>query len=101
MKKIQKGIRINEETWREFEKIVEAGYMVPNAFAAVLISTFSDLKQGYALNALASIPKEYFKAKAGRPAQHDRLPAMRNTGSSIAVKATRVEIQQQPEGTEQ
>jgi len=67
MKKITKGIRIDDEVWGDFEKVAESQHMEPLAFAVVLIKTFSDLKQGNALRALTSIPQEYFKAKGGRP----------------------------------
>jgi len=66
MPKITKGLRIDDQVWSDFEKVVESQCMEPNAFAVVLIKTFADLRQGEALRALGSIPRECFKAKPGR-----------------------------------
>lgn len=50
----------------EFEKVAKAEHMEPARFAALIISKFSDVKQGHGLSALAGIPKENFKLRPGR-----------------------------------
>lgn len=83
MKKITKGIRIDQDVWGEFEKVVGYQHMEPQAFAVVLIKTFSDLKQGYALQALSSIPRECFKSKGGRPPS--QLETSKPSGEGVRV----------------
>lgn len=77
-KKIQFNFRLEEEKLREFEKIAEASHMEPQRFAALIVSTFSDLKQGNGLAALTGIPKEYFKLRPGRHASTPSVPDLRS-----------------------
>lgn len=60
------SLYLEEETLRDFEKLAEACHLDKNSFGALLISRFADLKLEHGLDALTSIPKEYFKARAGR-----------------------------------
>lgn len=50
----------------EFEKVAKSEHMEPARFAALIISKFSDVKQGHGLSALAGIPKDNFKLRPGR-----------------------------------
>lgn len=62
------NLSIDREVYAEFEKIALADHMEPQRLAALIISKFSDLKQGNALSAIAAIPKDLFKLRPGRTA---------------------------------
>ncbi|HWA88116.1 MAG TPA: hypothetical protein VG710_17940 [Opitutus sp.] len=61
------NIRVDEEVITNLEGVAEAQHMDASKFAAVVISKFSDLKPEHGLDALASIPKEFFRRGPGRP----------------------------------
>lgn len=48
-------------------KVAQTYGMEPTAYAAMVLSRFSELKPEFALDALTAIPKEFFKARPGRP----------------------------------
>lgn len=75
------NLSVDRAVYQEFEKIAEAEHMEPSRFAALLISKFSDLKQGHALHALASIPKEHFKLRPGRVSSTASGPDLRLVGA--------------------
>jgi hypothetical protein len=72
------NLSIDREVFAEFEKIAAADHLEPQRLAALLISKFSDLKQGNALTALAAIPKDLYKLRPGRiastPSASDSRP---------------------------
>jgi|GEM_PF-4460832 len=75
MKKASFTFRIEEEKIDAFEKVAAASHLEPQALAALMVATFSDLKQGAALSALTSIPHDLFKGRAGRPPSGPVRPA--------------------------
>jgi hypothetical protein len=68
MKKHQLNISLNPTAFADFEKVAESEHMTPNDLARLLIHKWSDIKQGFGLSALTSIPKDHFKLRPGRPA---------------------------------
>lgn len=70
------------EVMREFEKVAQAEHMEPTRFAALIISKFSDLKQGHGISALASIPKDNFKLRPGRTPSTASTPDLRLVGAA-------------------
>ena len=68
MKKHQLNISLNPTAFADFEKVAESEHLTPNDLARLLIHKWSDIKQGFGLAALTSIPKEHFKLRPGRPA---------------------------------
>lgn len=77
-KKALLHVSLDPDILTEFRKVANADHMEPNQFAALLISKFSDLKQGNALTAIAAIPKDLFKLRPGRitatPSASDARP---------------------------
>jgi hypothetical protein len=67
MSKIPFTIRLDEHVREAFEKLAATNHMDATTFAALWLSKLSELKAEHALDALTSIPKEYFKARPGRP----------------------------------
>jgi hypothetical protein len=63
----QLNISIDPDVFTNFEKVAEAEHLSANDLAKLLLSKFGDLRQGSALDALAAIPKDLFKARPGRP----------------------------------
>lgn len=61
------GIRLEASQLEAFGKVAAGYHMEPTTYASTIISRFADLKPEFALDALASIPKEFFKGKPGRP----------------------------------
>jgi len=57
----QVNFRIDRSKWTQFETVATGAHLVPNKYAAVCLSVFSDLKPEHALDALSSIPKAYFR----------------------------------------
>jgi len=60
-------IRMNEEAVESLGKVAKTFDMEPNAYAAMVMARFADLKPEFALDALTAIPKDFFKARPGRP----------------------------------
>lgn len=58
---------LDPEVIANFEKVAEHAHTRATFFAAQLIGRFSELKPEHALDALGSIPKEYFRRGPGRP----------------------------------
>jgi len=55
------------EVYDRFAEIAQSDHMTPTGYAALVLSKLSDLKPGHALDAIASIPKDFFRARRGRP----------------------------------
>ena len=66
-------IRMEEQAVAELTKVAKTYDMEPNAYAAMIVARFADLKPEFALDALTAIPKEFFKPRAGRPAARPAL----------------------------
>ena len=66
------NVRVDEEVIARLGEVTSVDHMQASAFGAVLVSKFADLKPGYALRALASIPQEYFKRSPGRPPAREK-----------------------------
>jgi hypothetical protein len=60
-------IRIDEEILNDIEKVANAAGMERNDYAALWLRKVSQLKLDYGLDALTSIPKDFFKSHGGRP----------------------------------
>jgi len=82
-KKKQLNISIDGAVFAEFEKIAAADHMEPQRLAALILSKFSDLKQGNALTAIASIPKDLFKLRPGRTAATPSASDTRHVGATL------------------
>lgn len=82
-RKKQMNIYLDVSIIEEFEKVANAEHMEASRFAALLVSKFSDLKQGNAIAALASIPKELFKLRPGRTATPSSASDTRQVGASL------------------
>ena len=68
-------IQMDIEKLRALEKVADDVYaMEKTTYAATILSRFADLKPEFALDALASIPKEFFKSRPGRPTTRTALP---------------------------
>lgn len=76
-------VTLDPQIAEEFEKIAKAEHMEPQRFAALLISKFSDLKQGNGLTAIASVPKELFKLRPGRTAATPSGSDTRHVGATL------------------
>ena len=63
----QLNFSVDLAVYKEFEKVAAEHLDAPD-LTRLLVSKFSDLKQGTALAALTSIPKDLFKLRPGRPA---------------------------------
>lgn len=74
------AVTLEPEVLEEFEKIAKAEHMEPQRFAALVLSKFSDLKQGNGLDAVAKIPKDLFKLRPGRVATASSAPDVRAVG---------------------
>ncbi len=67
------AVYLDEQTIRDFDKVAEAVHLDKNSFGALLISRFAELKLEHGLDAVTSIPREYFKARPGRPSSTNAL----------------------------
>lgn len=67
MPKKRLQIMLPEEVLTNFEKVADSAHMDATTYAALWISRVSDLKLDNGLNALTSIPKDYFRQRGGRP----------------------------------
>ena len=47
--------------------VADAAHLDATKYAAVVLGKFSDLRPEFALDALASIPKDFFRGRPGRP----------------------------------
>ena len=66
---------LEPDVYADFARVANAAHMASaNAFAALILSRFSQLKQEFALHALTSIPQDFFKRPAGRPASAATRP---------------------------
>lgn len=77
------NLSIDRDVFAEFEKVAAADHLEPQRLAALLIAKFSDLKQGNAINALASIPKDLFKLRPGRVPSTASAPEPRVVGAAL------------------
>lgn len=59
-----KGVRawVDESVCREFARVAETSHMTPPGAAKMVISRLSQLRDGMLLDAISSIPREYFRA---------------------------------------
>ncbi len=62
------SVRMDETDISQLAKVADTYGMEPNAFGAMVLARFASLKPEFALDALTSIPKDFFKARPGRPA---------------------------------
>jgi hypothetical protein len=76
----QLNLRVKTAVYQEFCKVAEAEHMDASKFASLLISKFSDLKQGHGLAAITSIPKDHFKLRPGRVASTASGPDLQLVG---------------------
>jgi hypothetical protein len=60
-------LRMEESSVSELARIAKTYDMEANAYGAMVLARFADLKPEFALHALTAIPKEYFRATVGRP----------------------------------
>lgn len=68
-------IQMDQDKLNALEKVAEDVFaMEKTTYAVTVLSRFADLKPEFALDALASIPKEFFKSRPGRPAARPTLP---------------------------
>lgn len=65
-------ILIDEEILNDIEKVANASGMERNAYAALWLRKIAQLKLDYGLDALTSIPKDFFKSHGGRPSTATR-----------------------------
>ncbi len=75
-------LTLSKNVVENLTKVAEANHMEVKPYAALWLGRICDLKAEHALDALAAIPKEYFKARPGRPANgphrsdlHEPAPA--------------------------
>ena len=67
MKKKPFYVRLESNDIEELTKVGKTYGMEAAAYSAVILSRFADLKPEFAMHALTSIPKEFFRAGPGRP----------------------------------
>jgi hypothetical protein len=67
MRSKQLNLRMDAEEFENLGKVAEGTSLKPTVYAAMILGRFSDLRPEHALDALASIPKEFFKRGPGRP----------------------------------
>ena len=58
---------MNVDAINDLDKIARTYDMEANAYSAMVLARFADLKPEFALDALTSIPKDFFKSRPGRP----------------------------------
>jgi len=68
-------VRMNIDAINDLDKIARTYDMEANAYGAMVLARFADLKPEFALDALTAIPKDFFKGRPGRP----------TTGASITA----------------
>ena len=61
------NIRVEESTIDHLSEIGTYAGMDKNAYAAMVLNTFARLRPEHALDAIPSIPKQYFRRGPGRP----------------------------------
>lgn len=76
------NLSIDREVFAEFEKVAAADHLEPQRLAALLIAKFSDLKQGNAISAIASIDKSLFKLRPGRTPSTTSTTDLRLVGTA-------------------
>lgn len=76
-------VRLEDTALISLGKVANTYGMEPTTYGAAVLSRFADLKPEFALDALASIPKEFFKSRPGRPPASTAL-AQRDAGESAA-----------------
>lgn len=64
--------RVVPEVASEFERVAASEHMEPAEALKMIVGRFSSLRDGALLDALASIPKEFFKGRPGRPPASSR-----------------------------
>lgn len=73
-------IQMDAEKLKSLEKVAEDVFaMEKTTYAVMVLSRFADLKPEFALDALASIPKDFFKARPGRPTTRAAIPEAQPT----------------------
>jgi len=65
--KIGFNIRLERQVIEDLERIGTAHGMDKNSYARLILSKFSQLKREHALDAITTIPKEFFRQRGGRP----------------------------------
>jgi hypothetical protein len=67
MAKIRYVLYVDPDVPEAIRKVAEADGMEGPAFASLVLSKVSQLKNGEGLTALTSIPRQLFKSRPGRP----------------------------------
>ncbi len=70
-------IQMETKALEAFYDVAQVNHLKPQAYAVTALAKLSQLKPEFALDALAAIPKEYFKRGPGRPSATAH-PAHRN-----------------------
>jgi hypothetical protein len=66
----QVNLRLDRSKWDSFEVVASGSHLIPTKYAVVCLSVISDLKPEHALDALSSIPKEYFRDRQAPATLH-------------------------------
>jgi hypothetical protein len=62
------SVQLDQEVITKLADVTDADHVTPTGYATIVLSKLSDLKPGRALDAIAAIPKDFFRPRRGRPA---------------------------------
>jgi len=81
-------IRVKEEVLNEVERVANAAGIERNDYILLWLGRIAQIKLDYGLDALTSIPKEFFKTRPGRPTTASRTAGQGTTTADDSIQDT-------------